>query len=77
MKLSTLENLANERNMVISIKKSTSYKFNDNGGKSFNKVFNEHTLHSAELDAGAGLYYYGARKNINSNQSFSTNSMKN
>lgn len=52
------------------------YKFNDNGRKSFNKVFNEHTARSAELDAGEGLYYYGARKNINSNQSVSMNNIK-
>jgi len=40
---------------------STPYKFNDYGGESFNKAFDEHTARSAELDAETGLYYYGAR----------------
>jgi hypothetical protein len=34
-----------------------SYKFNDYGGESFNKAFDEHTARIAELE----LYYYGAR----------------
>ena len=38
-----------------------SYKFNDYGGESFNKAFDEHTARSAALDAETGLYYYGAR----------------
>ena len=37
------------------------YKFNDYGGKSFKKAFDEHTARSAELDPETGLYYYGAR----------------
>src|SRR5690554_4442616 len=37
------------------------YKFNDYGGKSFKKAFDEHTARSAELDEETGLYYYGAR----------------
>src|SRR5690554_1053272 len=37
------------------------YKFNDYGGKSFEKAFDEHTARSAELDEETGLYYYGAR----------------
>jgi RHS repeat-associated protein len=40
---------------------ATPYKFNDYGGESFNKAFEEHTARSAELDQETGLYYYGAR----------------
>ena len=40
---------------------ATPYKFNDYGGESFNKAFDEHTARSAELDQETGLYYYGAR----------------
>src|SRR5690606_38345921 len=37
------------------------YKFNDYGGKSFKKAFDEHTARSAQLDPETVLYYYGAR----------------